>query len=130
MRIVLGNSRVLADAAPGDTYKLPDFSPDDQWLLYTRARRHDLARRSPERRPLHPEALRLLRPARAGSGVAEPITWIVMERETPVGARSQDHVGQLWAAAFFPERGVVSRPIYLSGQRPDVVLLHAPLAMP
>jgi hypothetical protein len=32
--------------------------------------------------------------------------------------------------AFFPERGVASRPFHLPGQRHDVAVLHAPVAVP
>ena len=117
-----------------------EFSPDDQWVLYSRVRAGAvtvMARPSDGRfipLELVPGAdfARFASPietARAGTAAAEPMTWIVMKRYTAVGVRSQDKVGQLWAAAFFPERGVVSRPFHLSGQRADVAVLHAPLAI-
>lgn len=136
----IGTGRVLVAPVPGETLKLPEFSPDDQWVLYSRVRAGAvtvMARPSDGRfipLELVPGAdfARFASPietVHAGTAAAEPMTWIVMKRYTAIGVRSQDKVGQLWAAAFFPERGVVSRPFHLSGQRADVAVLHAPLAI-
>jgi hypothetical protein len=136
---VLGPSRVLVEQVAGETVKTPEFSPDDEWLVYTKLRATGptlYARRTDASEP----AIELvaaadygrfaspLQTTRAG-GDAEPMAWLVMKRYSPVGARAQGAVGQLWAAAFFPARGVVSRPVYLSGQRTDVAVIHAPLAL-
>jgi hypothetical protein len=57
------------------------------------------------------------------------MTWIVMKSYRAVGPRPQDLRAQLWAMAFYPDRGAGSRPFHLPGQRPDVGVLHAPIAI-
>ena len=68
--------------------------------------------------------------ARAGHDEPEPITWILMKSYRPVGARAQLGVGQLWVMAFFPERGIASRPFHLPGQSASIAVLHKPNALP
>ena len=125
---------VFVPAVAGDSYKLPDWSPDDRWLMYTRVRANDKALVV---RPTNGELIpiELVHDADYGrfaskfSEDAEPMAWIIMKREVPVGVRNQDKMGQLWATAFFPNRGVASRPFYLPNQRADVAVLHAPIAL-
>lgn len=139
----LGASRVLAPKIDGTVVKLPDFSPDERWVTYTRAteqfkvpgdimitladgtipsltlaRGFDMARFASS-----------LEAARAGGTDTEPMVWIVMRSNRPVGARSQEHVPQLWAMAFYPEKGIASRPFYLPGQDPQIGVLHAPTVL-
>ena len=139
----LGASRVLAPKIDGTVVKLPDFSPDERWVIYTRtteqfrvpgdimitladgtipsltlARGFDMARFASS-----------LEAARAGGTDTEPMVWIVMRSNRPVGARSQEGAPQLWAMAFYPEKGVASRPFYLPGQDPHIGVLHAPTVL-
>jgi Concanavalin A-like lectin/glucanases superfamily len=56
-----------------------------------------------------------------------PMMWIVMKSNRPVGPLA--HADPLlWAMAFFPERGVASRPFYLPGQNFEIAVIHAPSA--
>ena len=141
----LGAPRTLVSRRDGEYLKLPDFSPDDRWIIYSRgpalfgASGSIMAIRadgSGEPRALTPDHDGLARFAspiatvHGGGPAAEPMAWIVMKSFRPVGGRSQTGIGQLWAMAFYPERGVASRPFHLPGQRPDVAVLHAPTAMP
>jgi hypothetical protein len=122
--------KTLVAPVAGDAYKLPEWSPDDAWLLYTRVRggKSTIVMMPTDGRFIPTELVhdadyaRFASPlatVRAGSIAAEPVAWIVMRR-----------AHGLWAAAFFPERGVVSRPFLLPGQRADIAVLHAPLALP
>jgi hypothetical protein len=131
----LAPGKVLVPANPGDQYKLPEWSPDDRWLMYTRVRgtEHTIVVRPTDGRLIPTELVRdadFGRFASPLSGTSDPYAWIIMKRYVPVGVRNQDKVGQLWAAAWFPDRGVVTPPFHLPGQRPDVAVLHAPLALP
>jgi hypothetical protein len=134
---------VLAPKAPGVVYKLPDFSPDERWVTYTRApeqfrvmgdvmitladgsigsltlaKGFDMARFASS-----------LEAARAGTAEWQPMVWIVMKSDHAVGGRDQTHSPQLWAMVFYPERGVASRPFHLPGQDPEIGVLHAPAAL-
>ncbi|HEY5924606.1 MAG TPA: hypothetical protein VIV11_23165 [Kofleriaceae bacterium] len=138
--LTLGSPRVLVPKTEGEYVKLPDFSSDARWVIYTRVPALFravgtvmLVRADGSAAPLElvhdVDFARFATPitvARSG-GVAEPMAWLVVNAERPVGVRSQIGIRQLWVVAFYPERGVASRPVYLSGQRADVAVLHAPI---
>jgi hypothetical protein len=136
----LGEPIILAPAADGVFVKFPDFSPDDRFVLYSSvpavtgatgdimvagadgstsaivlATGYDMARfASP------------MATARSGHPDAEPMVWIVMQSDHPVGGRDQTGAPQLYAMAYYPDLGVASRPFYLPGQDAGIGVLHAP----
>jgi hypothetical protein len=136
----LGAARVLVPKTGAEYVKLPDISSDGRWVIYARvsALFHAIgsvmlvpADGSAAPIELLPDVdfARFATPitvARSG-GATEPMAWVVINAQRAVGVRSQVDIRQLWAVAFYPDRGVVSRPVYLSGQRPDVAVLHLPI---
>jgi hypothetical protein len=140
----LGPAHTLVPAQPSSFVKLPDFSSDDRWIVFMRVaalfRTNGsvfVVRADGSGQPLElakemgiAKFATPIVAARSGGSDAEPMTWIVMRSDRPVGGRSQATVGQLWAMAFYPERGVASAPFCLPGQRTDVAVLHQPLALP
>lgn len=141
----LGAPRVLLAKRPGQFLKHPDFSSDDRWVIVTSS--SDVFRTPGSVLVLPADGSQVtptvlttgadfasfaspIVAARAGSDDAEPITWVLLKSYRPVGARSQIGVGQLWAMAFFPERGTASRPFHLPGQQASVAVLHKPNALP
>jgi hypothetical protein len=136
----LGPSLILAPATDGVFVKFPDFSPDDRFVLYssvpavTGATGDIMVARADgsESSILLASGYDMARfaspmiAARSGHPDAEPMVWIVMQSDRPVGGRDQTGVPQLYAMAFYPELGVASRPFYLPGQDAGVAVLHAP----
>ena len=140
MTQTLGPGRVLAAKEPGVVYKLPDLSPDERWIVYTRA---------PDQFRVMGDVMMTLadgtipsltlasgfdqarfasslEAALAGGLETEPIVWIVMKSNHAVGGRDQTASPQLWAMVFYPERGIATRPFHLPGQDPTIGVLHAP----
>lgn len=141
----LGASRTLVPAREGAFLKLPDFSPDNRWVVLSRLPalfrssgsilvvRADGTAPPIELTPALDDFARFASPlstARGGAPAAEPMMWIVMKSYRPLGPSPQADTGQLWAMAFYPERGLASRPFHLPGQRRDVAVLHAPQVLP
>jgi len=68
-------------------------------------------------------------PARAGNRAPEPMVWVAMISNRPVGGNpALSH--QLWLEAFYPERGVVTPAFHLPGQPATLQILHGPIALP
>jgi hypothetical protein len=141
----LGAPRVLLPKLEGHFLKHPDFSSDDRWVIVTRATSGfqtagsilvlptDGSQVTPTEIATDGDFASFVSPiysVHAGLDEPEPITWVLMKSDRPVGARSQADVGQLWAMAFYPERGTASRPFHLPGQRASVAVLHQPSVLP
>jgi hypothetical protein len=47
-----------------------------------------------------------------------------------IGSTTPSPTAQLWLLAFYPERGVTSRPFLLPGQDHVLGVLHAPRYVP
>jgi hypothetical protein len=137
----LGASRVLATREAGVQYKLPDFSHDDRWVAFTRGRAPYAAADqavvvqladgsgAPVQLASGVDFPRFATPivAAASGGDAEPMTWLVVKSDRPIGGRTNSHNGKLWVMAFYPDRQVASPPVPLPGQDPSVAVLHAPI---
>ncbi len=126
----------------------PEFSSDGAWILYARSTEPDergligvdVVRADGSAQPIElttGASDRLARwmspiaPVRAGGRDAEPFAWIAFTSARAVGAQPMPgQVVSLWLAAFYPARGVLSRPIHLPGQSLAVTALHAPYALP
>src|SRR6185436_7223597 len=125
-----GSPRILAPATDGAFVKFPDFSPDDRFVLYSSVPAVTgatgdilVVRADGSQEPVLVasgyDMARFASPlvaAHSGYPDAEPMVWIVMQSDRPVGGRDQTGVPQLYAMAFYPGRGVASRPFYLPGQ--------------
>ena len=126
----------------------PQFSSDGAWLLYARSTEPDergligvdVVRADGSTAPIElttaagdqlPRWMSPIAPARVGGRDPEPFAWIALASTRAVGARPMP--GQalsLWLAAFYPARGVLSRPVHLPGQSLGLSALHAPYALP
>ena len=68
-------------------------------------------------------------PVRAGNRAPEPMVWVAMISNRPVGGNATaSH--QLWLEAFYPERGLVTPAFHLPGQPATLQILHGPIALP
>lgn len=136
----LGPSLILAPATDGLFVKFPDFSPDDRFILYSSVPAVTgatgdimVVRADGSKAPIllasGYDMARFASPiitARSGYPDAEPMVWIVMQSDRPVGGRDQTGIPQLYAMAFYPESGLASQPFYLPGQDAALAVLHAP----
>lgn len=68
---------------------------------------------------------------RAGLRDPEPMVWIAFASARAVGASPLPAGSKsLWLAAFYPARGVLTRPFHLPGQARTLFALHSPSALP
>ena len=126
----------------------PEYSPDGAWILYARtasplsgvALGTEAIRADGSGQPIEltagagdgiPRWASPVALARAGGRDPEPMAWIAVSSERSIGAvplvgRQQS----LWVMAFYPQRGVVSRPFHLPGQSLALSALHAPIRLP
>jgi hypothetical protein len=134
-----GKARVVVPRAAGGV-KLPSFSPDSGWILYTRLGAEgglaivDAGGGEPIAVTAdHGDELGRwvtgIEPVRV-DGQDETLAWIAFQSRRAVGAR--DHAGepQLWLVPFLPARGVPGVPIHLPGQPDGLGVRHAPLYVP
>jgi hypothetical protein len=54
----------------------------------------------------------------------ERMTWLIITSARPIADRTPPW-GQLWLAAYFPDRNTLSRPFHLPGQPADLRVIHA-----
>jgi hypothetical protein len=71
------------------------------------------------------------RGGRAGLRDPEPMVWIAFASARAVGASPLPAGSKSrWLAAFYPARGVLTRPFHLPGQARTLFALHSPSALP
>jgi hypothetical protein len=118
------------------------FSPDGKWIVYSRTAAMTSAT------TVATEAVRVTGGAPidlttgAGDGIprwvtptatsgGEPMAWIGVSSGRPFGPLALVGKQQsVWLMAFYPDRGVVSRPFHLPGQNPALASLHPPAPLP
>jgi len=134
----LGAARVLVPRGPLGV-ELPGFSPDGQWLVYSRrqgtahagaavltADGRDAFEISADPHDEKARWASTTAPTRADGTVAE-LGWIVLLSSRPVGARKQDTAPQLWLVAVDLDHHVATRPFHLRGQPADLGARYAPV---
>jgi hypothetical protein len=119
--------------------KLPGFSPDSQWILYTSIGNGlaivDVGGGAPIAvTTAHDDELARwvtgFEPVRV-DGKAEALAWIAFQSRRAVGAREHASEPQLWLVPFLPERDAPGGvPIHLPGQPDGLGVRHAPLYVP
>jgi Tol biopolymer transport system component len=144
----LGPPRVVIPA-DGRGIKEPSFSSDGAWILYSRTAtlgamsrgkwdgaavtRVDASATYPVSSEPTDNLARWVgdfAPASVGGAAPEPMGWIVMASHRPIGATTPSTTANLWLLAFYPDRGVFSRPFLLPGQDHTIGVLHAPRHVP
>jgi hypothetical protein len=126
--------------APG--VMAPQFSPDGKWIVYSRTAAMTSAT------TVATEAVRVSGgppidlTTGAGDGIprwvtpiatsaGEPMAWIGVSSGRPFGPLALVGKQQsVWLMAFYPDRGVVSRPFHLPGQNRALASLHPPAPLP
>jgi hypothetical protein len=138
----------VRELVAGTGVMAPEYSPDGAWILYARTasplsaatQGTEAIRADGSGRPIEltagagdgiPRWASPVAIARAGGRDPEPMAWIAVSSGRSIGAvplvgRQQS----LWVMAFYPQRGVVSRPFYLPGQSLALSSLHAPIRLP
>ena len=133
-----GKARAVVPRGAG-AIKLPTFSPDSGWILYTSVGSGLALVDAGGGTPIavtteHDDELGRwvtgLEPVRV-DGRDETLAWIVFQSRRAVGAREHAGEPQLWLVPFLPDREVPGGvAIHLPGQPEGLGVRHAPLYVP
>jgi len=147
----LGPVRTILTAAAGDGIRLPEYSRDGAWILYSRSRGVGQATErigiglvpasggAPvvigEERDARARWVSAPAPTRWGGGAPESLAWIAISSGRPVGASDQTAVPQLWLVAVLLDRvggtePAAAVPFRLPGQALGVGVRHIAVVLP